>query len=187
MKIKYLIIFIIFLSFPFITKALVNNSSLTPLKVYTFIEEDCSECESLTNWLENQKEKNSRLEVITININENEQLYNEVKDTLNIKSKSIPLTIIGSIYFINYNSNISQMMKEVLTKYNEQDEFCNLVSTIIDKEDINSCLEQNKDISKQPNMTNTSIWQIILAIFFFIIIITIAIYIILKKSNIFKK
>lgn len=179
-KILYLIFSIYLLSIPVSSKAIVSNSELTPIKIEVFETKDCKQCLRAKEWLEKQKDHNSRFIVEYFQIADNQDLYNQVKSSLKIKSNTAPLIIIGSTYFYGFNDSRASQITKVLDSYSKAEQICNLVATIEDETDLNDCLTQNQALVKQPSMFNIFFLIIPLII---ILIIGITIFLIIYKKK----
>lgn len=68
---------LVFLCFPIKSNDVVTNSFYS-IKVNLFYENNCKKCEEAKKWLEGYKKENY-INVEYININENKNLYNDIK------------------------------------------------------------------------------------------------------------
>lgn len=131
---KFLIAFIfLFLFIPFVNASEVN--------VYLFHSNSCPHCKSEIEFLNTLDDVNiKKYEVSTYS-----KLDLKVRDKLEIKETSVPLTIIGSDYVIGFNEDIKEQIINMIDSYSKQD-YCDVVDLIIKNKDINDCLKENEDI-----------------------------------------
>ena len=115
---KILIIIILLLSFPLVTRAVATNSSYDNIKVYLFYEDENDSFNDMQKYLQETLEDYKRIRLQLVNTGEEKDLYEKVKDKLNIEDDDKPLIVIGSSYFIGN----SQKLK-INLKLEEQHEF----------------------------------------------------------------
>ncbi len=146
-----LLILVIYLCFPLVTKAIATNSSdINYLKIYYFTKDDCEDCQKGKDILANYEDK-EKINIEYLDINENKEIYNKVKDVLKIKKDYNPLIIIGSNYFYEFNDKTKDKLADAIKAYTDKDNFCNLVTLIKNDEKLDNCLKQNDGIYKQEN------------------------------------
>ena len=145
-KLLSIIIIFIILIIPINVNAVVSNSFYN-IKINVFYKDNCKECEEEKEWIEDYKE-DKFINVEYINIKDNEKLYNEIKESLKIKKDNVPLVIIGSNYFLGFNDRIKGNLIEAIKAYEENKDYCDVVTKIKNKEDIKECLKVNKNIYK---------------------------------------
>ncbi len=175
-KILFTSIVLLLLLFPIVSKAVATNSSYYDgVKIYVFYEENSENFEQEKQWLE----EDSSIMKTYLNINENSELLSKVKDTLKIGSNKLPITIIGSTYFIGFDEKVQNNMKEAVESYKNAEEYGDVIEKIRNNEDVKDIVRQNEQIYKAPN--NTVI--IIISIIFAIIVVLLAIYILKKKKT----
>ena len=165
MKKELLIIFLlIILVFPITTKAIATNSSdIKYTNIYFFSDNDCQACETGKQWLENYTKENNEINIEYLNVSKNKELYDNLKEALNIKTKKLPLIIIGSNYFIGFNNNTKTNITKAVDAYKEHEEdYCEIISKVKNKEEVKDCLKQNKKIYKQSK--NITFFKIIIII-----------------------
>ena len=167
------------LMIPFTVKAIATNSSYTDINVYFFYEENCEECDKAKEWLETEFKENYRVRIEYLKIEENKELNEKLKESLKIKKNKYPLMIIGSNTFIGFNEKTKSNLKEAIKSYEEVNDSCDVVSKIRNDEDIKECLNQNKDIYKEP--FEFPIYGVILIVFFICLII--GVFFMMKKKK----
>lgn len=128
-------IVLMFLCIPFVS-AKVN--------VYLFHSSSCPHCKEEIEYLKTLDEE---VNVKYYEVGTYSNLLSKVRDKMNIKEASVPLTIIGSDYVIGYSKDIKNSIDNMISAYQENDH-CDVVDSIIKGEDINSCLEINDGIYK---------------------------------------
>lgn len=146
-----MIFFLMFLCFPMVTKALATNADYNTVNLYYFCEKENSGCDSGKEWLENELKTNIQINVNVKNIEEEQELYDKVKESLKIKSKKLPFIVIGTNSFTGLSKTNKEHLKEAIVAYQNAEEVCDLVSTIKNERDIKACLNQNKGIYRKSN------------------------------------
>ena len=128
-------IVLMFLCIPFVN-AKVN--------VYLFHSSSCPHCKEEIEYLKTLDEE---VNVKYYEVGTYSNLLSKVRDKMNIKEASVPLTIIGSDYVIGYSKDIKNSIDNMISAYQENDH-CDVVDSIIKGEDISACLEKNDGIYK---------------------------------------
>lgn len=166
-KVLLISITLILISINIASNAIVTNSAeYSNVKIYVFYEENNKNYEEEKQWLD----ENTNIRREYINTNENKELYNNTKEALNIKNDKLPITIIGSTYFVGFDEKVQNSIKEAIEAYENTEEYGDIIKKIKDKEDVKDIIQQNEEIYKQPNLSNG---------FFNIIIIIIAILLVI--------
>ena len=140
---KILIASIIFMlsCFCIISNAVVTNSSeYSNEKVYVFYEENNENYEKEKQWLE----ENPNIRKEYVNISENGELLNKVKDALKIKKDKLPLTVIGSNYLIGFDEKTQNKINEIIENYKTSGEYTDIVEKIRNGEDVKELVKTNK-------------------------------------------
>ena len=156
---------------------IVNNSDYETLKVYYFCDND-EKCKDGLSYLNKLENKQVRLLIENIDVRDDTELYQSVKDALSIKKDSYPLVVIGSNYFTTINES---KIEKAIDSYLNSENSCDLVARIKNKEEVASCFDANKNIYKDEYKVS-NILVIIISSLVFIIIIA-GIVIILKKKK----
>ena len=147
-KITYIILSL-FVFLPIVCEAAVaTTSGERELNVYLFTPNECDKCEDIKKYIESKHNENNRIILNEINVKEEKEVYDKLKDILNFKSDNYPLVIIGTDYFIGYDS---KKLDKAIKSYLNNEDYCNLVYRIENDKDISNCLEINKDIYKSTN------------------------------------
>ena len=148
-KILFILIMIL-LAFPVTTKAIVTNSS-SNIKVNVFYEKKCKNCDQEKEWLE-EYNKNAFINIEYFNIADNKELYAKTRSALNIKKDKLPLVVIGTDYFIDFNETVKNSLITAIISYEENTSYCDAVTKLKNNEEIKECINQNKNIYKKSNV-----------------------------------
>ncbi len=161
------------------TNAIVtSSSSLDDVKIYLFCEES-SKCDSAKEWVKNIESEYIRVGFKYIDVKKEKDITSSVKKSLKIRKNSLPLFVIGTNYFLGFNDNIKDEIRNAISAYEKEEEFCDIVYKIQNKENTKDCIEQNKNIYEvKKNKVNVITILIIVSS---LIIIVIAILFINKK------
>ncbi len=145
---KILYILLIMIIWPSIKVDAVVTNSFYSTKVTVFYEDNCKEYDEERKWLE-EYQKDNYINIEYINIKNDENFYNKVKKSLNIKKKKLPLVIIGTNYFIGFNDKVKVNITNAIKSYEDTENYCDIVSKIQNGEDAKDCISQNSDIYNQ--------------------------------------
>lgn len=178
MKKLAITLLIMILSLPVMVNAVVwGSASPDNVNVYIFTSDSCKSCDKTVQYVEKLKEENIRVVVHTMDSTDNQELLDQVKDSLKIKSKKLPLVIIGTNFFTGNEKELEKGIQAYLGK----DEHCDLIATIQDKGDIQACIQKNDGIYEQPK--GFPVFAIVAAIVVVIAIAAIVVIVVKKKSK----
>ncbi len=183
-KLIFVILFLLFLCFPVNIKAAINNSSMyNDINVYYFYEEDCKTGEKSKKWIDEVARDDSRMIIEYIDVTEDKKLLNEIKKALKIKTSSLPLTVIGSNYFVNINDKTKSNLLTAIESYEAEDKYCDVITKIRSNDDLKDCIKQNKGIYKEPNI----FMNVIIITIISLAIIGLVVFIIIKKTDLLSR
>lgn len=121
--------------------------------IYLFHSDSCPHCKSEREFLSTLDNVDIKMYEVT----DYSKLLTKVRDKLNIKENSVPITIIGSDYVIGYNEDIKNQILDMINSYS-QNEHCDAVEAIIENRDISTCLDENEGIYKSSEDKTISIF-----------------------------
>lgn len=139
MKIIKKLLFIFILTFLFIPFISADNKE--DVTIYLFHSNSCPHCKSEKEFLSTL----DGVEVKQYEVGTYSRLLNKVRNKLDIKENSVPITIIGSDYVIGYSDEIKNQIENLIDSYSKK-QHCDVVDLIIENKDISECLETNKGI-----------------------------------------
>lgn len=148
-KIKKILFVLLFMFFiPFTVFAKENE-----IKLYFFHQNGCPHCEKESEFLESIKDEYPYLTIVDYEVSENPINYNlfaRLMEETNINKTSVPFTIIGTDYYIGYDSktSASDEIKKSIEKFYESDDYIDVVSMVKNKEDISN-IEFNKEVGSE--------------------------------------
>lgn len=148
-KILFYITVLLFIFLPTSAFAYATSSDTVledRLTIYLFHSEECPHCRSEKKWLESYKLKNSKIAVKYYEKEQEKELLSKVRKSLGIKNSYVPLTVIGSDYFIGYNADTQKQMEEAISAYLDQEEYCDIVSLVKEGKDTEGCRAKNNGI-----------------------------------------
>lgn len=139
-KIVFLIISL-FLFMPFV--------GASGIDVYLFHSNTCPHCKSEIEFLSTIDNINiKKYEIGTYS-----KLLTKVRDSLDIKESSVPLTVIGSDYVIGFNEDTKNQILDMIDSYSKAD-YCDIVDDVISNKNTDDCIKQNDGIyNKNSNKT----------------------------------
>ncbi len=148
-KILFCLILLILVFVPSSTFAYATGSdaeSEAKLTIYLFYSEECPHCHKEREWLKSYTKEHPEVKVKYYEREANSELLSSVRKSLSIKNSYVPLTVIGSDYFIGYNDDIQKQIDEATFSYKNSDDFCDIVSLVEDGKDIAGCKTKNNGI-----------------------------------------
>ncbi len=179
-KLLIILALLMILFIPVVSHAVATTSSMfAKNKIYILYTDTCQKCAKERKLLEKKYEDDNSVNIEYININENKELVKKIKKNLKINNDKLPITIIGTTYFTGFNNIIMNKLTKAVSLYDKND-YCDIVTCINNKADINKCLKNNEGIYKD---TKT---YLIFGIIPIVLLICLIIFIINKtkiKSN----
>ena len=114
---------------------LINVSAKETVKLYFFHGDGCPHCHEESLFLKDiQKKYHNDLKIVKYEVwyNENNQkLLEKVKNKMDINNNGVPVTIIGSTFFIGYSEDYNQKMQRAINYYiNNQNKYEDIVGKI---------------------------------------------------------
>ena len=139
-KIVFLIISL-FLFMPFVSAGKVD--------IYLFHSNTCPHCKSEIEFLSTI----DNINVKKYEIGTYSKLLTKVRDSLDIKESSVPLTVIGSDYVIGFNEDTKNQILDMIDSYSKTN-YCDIVDNVISNKNTDDCIKQNDGIyNKNSNKT----------------------------------
>lgn len=122
---------------------IVSNPNVT---VHLFYSEECPHCHREREWLEQYGKKHREVKIEYYERDEYKDLLSNVRTSLGIKNSYVPLTIVGSDYFIGFNEDTEKQIEEAIKAYQEHEDYCDIVSLVEEKKDAEGCRSKNNGI-----------------------------------------
>lgn len=113
--------------------------------LYLFHSKSCQHCQQELAWLESIEGEYSYLKIHTYEVSEEKEIYEKVKSAMKIDSGYVPLTIIGEDYFVGYSDAKGKKFIRTVKEQSKKN-YCDVVGTVINGGDVNSCIEKNKGV-----------------------------------------
>ena len=177
-KLLYIFFLLVLLCLPTTSKALATNSSYNNIVVYFIYEDNCNNCDTGKEFLQQHLKDNNRVRPEYIKVDSNKELNKKLREALDIKKEDTPLIIIGTNYFIGFNNKIKENLTEAIKSYENTSDYCDVVSKIRKNEDIKDCVTQNKGIYNQQKE---------ISVFIKVIIVIVSICLLIGAGLIIKK
>ena len=112
--------------------------------VNLFYWNGCSHCHDEKEWLETLEANNDYLKVNYYEVTEYDELVTSVRNEFLIEGSSVPLTVIGTDYFIGFGNSSKARIMNTIEKYKEVD-YCDIVEKIENGEDTLECYDVNNN------------------------------------------
>lgn len=149
-KILFYIMILITVLLPLDTFAYTTGSDVVitekKITIYLFYSEECPHCHKEREWLSDYTKEHLDVKVEYYERDKESSMVSKVRSALNIKNSYVPLTVIGSDYFIGYNEDTRKQMEEAIEAYKEHEGYCDIVSLIEKGEDTEGCRTKNNGI-----------------------------------------
>lgn len=124
--------------------------------LYLFHSSSCPHCKEERSYLNTLEEKYDYLDVHYYEVRENALITSQVKEGLKIKESYVPITVVGSDYLIGFSSATKDDIESLIKKYHEN-KGCNATEKILNGEDIEKCISQNKKLESINTIKNLPI------------------------------
>lgn len=134
----------------------INISKAYDVDLYLFHSSSCPHCKEERSYLKTLEEKYDYLEVHYYEVHENALITSQVKEGLNIKESYVPITVVGSDYIIGFSSATKSDIEALIKKYHEN-KGCDATEKILNDEDIEDCISQNKKLESKSTIKNLPI------------------------------
>lgn len=138
----------------------VNAKENEMIKLYLFYGDGCPHCAAEKEYLAEVKEKYKNVEFVYYEVwkdIDNQQLFEKVRDELEITRTGVPLTVIGETPIIGYSESVNSKIDRAIEFYSEN-EYTDVVSKIKDgtyvKEDndVNEFLEEEEKTDEESTV-----------------------------------
>lgn len=113
--------------------------------LHLFYSNSCGHCKKEKEWLEEYTKENPFIEVKQYEMDSQPALLKNVRKALSIHNSYVPLTVIGSDYFIGYNNDIQKQIKDAIDAY-KGEEYCDIVELVAEGKDTKGCRTENNGI-----------------------------------------
>ncbi len=120
-KIKYIILCLLVIVVGVLPVNAKENDKIT---IYFFHGDGCPHCSEESKFLSSLENKYKNVNIISYEVwynDENAELLDKVKKSLNIKSNGVPLTIIGETNIVGYTDVIGDKIKRAISYYQKED------------------------------------------------------------------
>lgn len=183
-RVIFVAVFLFLLSIPIVSNAAIaSSSSLNDIKVYVISNDECKNCDSEKEWLKEIRSEYVRLSIYDIDINSDEELVKKVKELLSIQTDNVPITIIGTNYFIGFDDNLKEQIKTAISSYYEKDNYCDIITKLQNNEDTKGCIKLNEGIYNQASNSSSLVLKVLIPIVIVSIIIVTIVILRNKKKN----
>ncbi len=148
-KIFIYMVVILFLLLPSTALAYTTASTVEIKEkavIYLFYSEECPHCHKEIEWLNSYEKEHPEVTIKYYEREEYSELVSKVRKSLSIKNSYVPLTVIGSDYFIGYNSDTKSQIEEAVEAYKNHGEYCDIVSLVQEGKDTEGCRTKNNGI-----------------------------------------
>lgn len=101
----------------------VSINAKEQVSFYLFYGDGCPHCASEKSWLNEIKNDYKNVDFNYLEIwydEDNQELYEKVKEAYEINQSGVPLTIIGNKYFIGFNDYTKEQIKDLLNKCSKE-------------------------------------------------------------------
>ncbi|MCI9434326.1 MAG: hypothetical protein HFI86_03485 [Bacilli bacterium] len=135
------IIFLVYFAF------ISNAKAEEKVKLYLFHNYDCPHCAEEKLYLKELEQEYDNLEIITYEVKKDEENREMLKEFLISNDwdiRGVPLTVIGTNYFIGYNDDIGIKIRCAINYYSEN-EHRDLVGEFLGTSEVRGDLEDNFD------------------------------------------
>lgn len=119
-----------------------NLIGANKVNLYLFYSSTCPHCHAEIEWLNTIKNNYNYLNIIEYEASANFAFYESVVEQMQINDYHVPLTIIGSDYYVGFNDSKKDDIIKLIKQYSKI-EHCDMVDTIKKDEDITKCKSIN--------------------------------------------
>lgn len=120
-----------------------NLIGTNKVNLYLFYSSTCPHCHAEIEWLNTIKSDYSYLNIVEYEASDNFSFYEAVVEQMQINDYHVPLTIIGSDYYVGFSESKKDNIISLIEQYSKI-EHCDMVDTIKNDGDITKCNDINK-------------------------------------------
>jgi len=150
-KVVFYIISFLILCMPISASAAVSGgygavSDGDSVVIHLFYSEECPHCHREREWLKTFSAKYPNAKIKYYEREDYSELVSVVRNSLSVHNSYVPLTVIGSDYFIGYNEDIQKQIEEAFKAYSEHENYCDIVSLLEEGQSTKGCKTKNNGI-----------------------------------------
>ena len=120
-----------------------NLIGTNKVNLYLFYSSTCPHCHAEIEWLNTIKDDYSYLNIVEYEASDNFTFYESVVEQIQINDYHVPLTIIGSDYYVGFSESKKDDIINLIEQYSKK-EHCDMVDTINKDGSITKCNNINK-------------------------------------------
>ena len=137
-KLKFLQIFLMLFALLFTFNSV---KAAEPINIHFFYDPSCLHCGEENDWLESFKQDNPDIQVIVydLTLEDNYELFVEVKTLFNDKDALSPYTVIGGIALRGFNEQTKSDIENIIERY-QNEEFSDIVTKVINDESVTTAV-----------------------------------------------
>lgn len=120
-----------------------NLIGTNKVNLYLFYSSTCPHCHAEIEWLNTIKDDYSYLNIVEYEASDNFTFYESVVEQMQINDYHVPLTIIGSDYYVGFSESKKDDIINLIEQYSKK-EHCDMVYTINKDGNITKCNNINK-------------------------------------------
>jgi hypothetical protein len=111
--------------------------AVEPINIHFFFDPSCLHCAEEKEWLESFNEDNPDIQIIVydLSIQDNYELFVEVKTLFNDRDALSPYTVVGGIALRGFNEQTKSDIENIIERYRNE-EFSDIVAKVINNESI---------------------------------------------------
>ena len=153
-RIVKLVLLLLLCLFPIVGNAKEDDT----ITLYLFHGDGCPHCAEEIKFLNSIEGKYDNLEIVKYEVwynEENSELLNKVKESLEITANGVPTTIIGDTVIIGYGSGTGSKIERAI-KYYSEEEYTDQVSRIIDGTFVKEEKKKENDFEEKEKKSDNS-------------------------------
>lgn len=120
-----------------------NLIGTNKVNLYLFYSSTCPHCHAEIEWLNTIKDDYSYLNIVEYEASDNFTFYESVVEQMQINDYHVPLTIIGSDYYVGFSESKKDDIINLIEQYSKK-EHCDMFYTINKDGNITKCNNINK-------------------------------------------
>ena len=100
-----------------------NVNAKENVEIHIFYSETCSFCKQEINFLDDIINKYDNITISKYEVTKNEEnvkLFNQVRIAFDLEKSNVPLTVIGTNYYIGFNDSISYKIENAINYYSQR-------------------------------------------------------------------
>lgn len=132
----------------------IDINAAEKIKIHLFYLETCPHCKEEIKHLTELAKTNKSFELIKYEVStkENSEKHDLVREAFGVKESGVPFTVIGTVYYIGYNTNVGKKLETAIDYYSEN-KYRDITTEVLNGDFLIGLNKFEQDIIKEKAIT----------------------------------